>query len=203
MCLHAYRKMAGFSNVRRVRGRQSNHIQSRGFRQPSITTSPYTIKLRSSASNHSLGKAAICKLCSSMRFRSMWFQIRRQAPAWLNGKGSSRRSRPRLVRLFLRIFLVLSIVPLILQILLAYVVGKDTRLLPPALQHAKSLLIVTAHPDDECLFFAPSILGVLESNPGMVGGLLVLSTGESHAFSTLYCVIYHSTNCCRKQLRDR
>jgi N-acetylglucosaminylphosphatidylinositol deacetylase len=78
----------------------------------------------------------------------------------------------------LRIALVILIVPVLLQLLLAYVVGNDARLLPPALHQAKSLLIVTAHPDDECLFFAPSILGVLDKNPNIVGGLLVLSTGK-------------------------
>jgi hypothetical protein len=36
---------------------------------------------------------------------------------------------------------------------------------------------VTAHPDDECLFFAPSILGTLDGNPDIKGALLVMSTG--------------------------
>lgn len=70
------------------------------------------------------------------------------------------------------------IVPLLLQILLASIIGKDPRLFPASLRRAKNLLIVTAHPDDECLFFAPSILGVLEDNPQTTGGLLVMSTGE-------------------------
>ena len=74
---------------------------------------------------------------------------------------------------------MISVAPLILQILLAYVVGSDFRLLPAELQEAKSLLIVTAHPDDECLFFAPSILGVLDRNSDTVGGLVVMSTGQS------------------------
>ena len=89
----------------------------------------------------------------------------------------SRVSR-RTWRLLLRIGLVILIVPLVLQLVIAYLVGNDARLLPPALQGAKNLLIVTAHPDDECLFFAPSILGVLGRNHDMVGGLLVMSTGK-------------------------
>ncbi|KAH8801406.1 putative glycan biosynthesis protein [Xylogone sp. PMI_703] len=65
-------------------------------------------------------------------------------------------------------------------IFLAYLVAKDARLLPPVLRRAKNLLIVTAHPDDECLFFAPSILGVLDGNPETVGSLLVMSTGNNY-----------------------
>ena len=65
--------------------------------------------------------------------------------------------------------------------------AKDARLLPPALRQAKNLLIVTAHPDDECLFFAPSILGVLGRNPDTVGALLVISTGQ---WSLMYQVLF-------------
>ena len=75
--------------------------------------------------------------------------------------------------------LALALLPLFLQWLIAYVLGGDARLLPPELLRSKSLLIVTAHPDDECLFFAPSILGVLDRNHDIKGSLLVLSTGMS------------------------
>jgi N-acetylglucosaminylphosphatidylinositol deacetylase len=101
---------------------------------------------------------------------------------------SEKVTRPRFVdwmrnrairRLFLfRVLPVVVIVPLVLQLLLAGVIGKDPRLFPKSLIKAKNLLIVTAHPDDECLFFSPSILGVLEDNPETTGGLLVMSTGE-------------------------
>src|SRR5450432_224903 len=97
-----------------------------------------------------------------------------------SSRALSRVSR-RTWRILFRALLVILIVPVLLQLLLAYVIGKDARLLPTELQHAKNLLIVTAHPDDECLFFAPSILGVLDRNPNTVGGLLVLSTGISHS----------------------
>ena len=79
--------------------------------------------------------------------------------------------------LLTRVLPIVLIVPLLLQILLADLLGRDPRLFPPALRQAKNLLIVTAHPDDECLFFSPSILGVLSGNPDTTGGLLVLSTG--------------------------
>jgi len=84
----------------------------------------------------------------------------------------------RPARWIIRIALILLVLPLFLQWLVAYVVGSDARLLPSSLQGAKNLLIVTAHPDDECLFFAPSILGVLDRNHGVRGSLLVMSTGE-------------------------
>ncbi|KAK3899522.1 hypothetical protein C8A05DRAFT_46426 [Staphylotrichum tortipilum] len=79
-----------------------------------------------------------------------------------------------------RAALLAVLVPLILQWLVAYLVGSDARILPPQLLSAKNLLIVTAHPDDECLFFAPSILGVLDRNRAATGGLLVMSTGNNY-----------------------
>lgn len=96
----------------------------------------------------------------------------RQLRTWVSSKSSR-----RLIRLLVRLALILSIAPLVLQLLLAYIVPDDIRLLPAALQRSKNLLIVTAHPDDECLFFSPSILAVLGNKRDTVGALLVLSTG--------------------------
>jgi N-acetylglucosaminylphosphatidylinositol deacetylase len=87
------------------------------------------------------------------------------------------RSRGLRRLLLTRVLPIVLIVPLLLQVLLADIIGGDPRLFPPSLRRAKNLLIVTAHPDDECLFFSPSILGVLSGNPDIVGGLIVLSTG--------------------------
>lgn len=81
-------------------------------------------------------------------------------------------------RWIVRVALVALLVPVLLQWIVAYIVGSDARILPPQLLAAKNLLIVTAHPDDECLFFSPSILGVLDRNRDITGGLLVMSTGE-------------------------
>jgi N-acetylglucosaminylphosphatidylinositol deacetylase len=61
---------------------------------------------------------------------------------------------------------------------LAYVVGNRAGLAPLGLHDTKNLLVVTAHPDDECLFFSPSILGILDAFPNLRGGLLSLSTGK-------------------------
>jgi N-acetylglucosaminylphosphatidylinositol deacetylase len=108
----------------------------------------------------------------------MWSLMRGRMSSWIASSVPHRMPR-KVLRLLPRVLLVILIAPLLLQILIAYIIGDDARLLPPALQRAQNLLIVTAHPDDECLFFAPSILGVLDRNPDTVGGLLVLSTGES------------------------
>lgn len=81
-------------------------------------------------------------------------------------------------RWIVRVILIALLVPLVLQWIIAYVVGSDARILPPQLLSAKNLLVVTAHPDDECLFFAPSILGILDRNMAVTGGLLAMSTGE-------------------------
>jgi N-acetylglucosaminylphosphatidylinositol deacetylase len=76
-----------------------------------------------------------------------------------------------------RVTVVALLVPILLQCVIAYLIGSDARILPPQLLAAKNLLVVTAHPDDECLFFAPSILGTLDRNPDIKGALLVMSTG--------------------------
>jgi N-acetylglucosaminylphosphatidylinositol deacetylase len=86
-------------------------------------------------------------------------------------------------RWLLRAAFVAVLVPVLLQWVVAYLVGSDARILPPQLLAAKNLLIVTAHPDDECLFFSPSILGVLDRNRDITGGLLVMSTGKAAAFT--------------------
>lgn len=88
-------------------------------------------------------------------------------------------------RWLFRAALLAVLVPLLLQWVVAYLVGSDARILPPQLLSAQNLLIVTAHPDDECLFFSPSILGVLDRNKAMTGGLLVMSTGNHSAYSLL------------------
>ncbi|GJN69921.1 N-acetylglucosaminyl phosphatidylinositol deacetylase [Purpureocillium lilacinum] len=92
---------------------------------------------------------------------------------WLVATRSRRRA-------LVRVGLVVVLVPLLLQLVLAYLLGGDARLLPPELLRAKNLLLVTAHPDDECLFFAPSVLGVLDRNHAVKGSLLVMSTGNNY-----------------------
>jgi N-acetylglucosaminylphosphatidylinositol deacetylase len=45
------------------------------------------------------------------------------------------------------------------------------------IENTKNFLIVVAHPDDECLFFSPTILGLISR--GKIGHILVLSKGNS------------------------
>ena len=90
-------------------------------------------------------------------------------------------------RIFFRGLAIVILVPLLLQIIVAYWIATDPRILPSTLQEARNVLIVTAHPDDECLFFGPAILGVLETGKkekvgeeAKQGALLVLSTGNNY-----------------------
>ncbi|KAE8395934.1 hypothetical protein ETB97_010228 [Aspergillus alliaceus] len=64
-----------------------------------------------------------------------------------------------------------------LYIVLAYYLANDPRLVPTAFQQARSFLLVTAHPDDETLFFSPSITYGRE-NPDVKRSLLVISSGN-------------------------
>lgn len=88
-------------------------------------------------------------------------------------------------KIFIRFLTIALTVCIVLQVTLSYAIASDPRLFPAALQRSKNLLIVTAHPDDETLFFAPSILSVLD-NTNTAGGLLVLSNGW---FGPCFCVI--------------
>ncbi len=110
--------------------------------------------------------------------------------SWRNHVTSFTKSKAvrRYLNLLLRVLTSLLIISILLQYVLAYIVAKDPRILPPTLRRAKNLLIVTAHPDDECLFFSPAILGVLDGNPDTRGGLIVLSSG---AFSLSILVRRH------------
>ncbi|CAK7233992.1 hypothetical protein SEUCBS140593_008787 [Sporothrix eucalyptigena] len=112
----------------------------------------------------------ITRLLAAVRRAPLRFSISLSRRAW---------------RLLFQIALVALLFPPILQWTIAYLVGGDVRLLPQELQGAKNLLVVTAHPDDECLFFAPSILGVLDRNRGVHGSLLSMSTGNNYGIGDL------------------
>lgn len=74
--------------------------------------------------------------------------------------------------------LILLSASIFLYLLLAYYLAGDPRLVPHTIQQARNVLLVTAHPDDETLFFSPTILHGRD-NPDVTRSLLVLSTGES------------------------
>ncbi|KAI9680379.1 MAG: hypothetical protein M1829_001265 [Trizodia sp. TS-e1964] len=89
-----------------------------------------------------------------------------------------RPPRPRAVLRF--VFLVFGVLPVLLFLLLAYPLAHSPHLVPAPIQSAKNLLLVTAHPDDECLFFGPSVLSILARNANTTGGLLVFSAGNNY-----------------------
>ena len=49
---------------------------------------------------------------------------------------------------------------------------------PAPVAAARRALLVTAHPDDECMFFGPTLVGLLR-DPACTVYLLCLSTGQS------------------------
>ncbi|GAA6024492.1 hypothetical protein JCM10207_004513 [Rhodosporidiobolus poonsookiae] len=86
-----------------------------------------------------------------------------------------RRHARRATALFLRGFLLLFVVSLVL------VAGRSflpSSLVDKELSAAKSVLWIIAHPDDESFFFAPTILGLLSNPAQPAGGLLCLSIGN-------------------------
>ncbi|PYH42910.1 PIG-L family deacetylase [Aspergillus saccharolyticus JOP 1030-1] len=65
----------------------------------------------------------------------------------------------------------------VLYVVLAYPLASDPRLVPAPLQRARHILLVTAHPDDETLFFSPTIL-YHRQHPEVTRALLALSSGN-------------------------
>lgn len=73
---------------------------------------------------------------------------------------------------------------LFLYLMLAYRVADDPRLVPESFRHARRPILITAHPDDETLFFSPSIL-YHRHEPHVTRSLLVISSGEWISCRTL------------------
>ena len=55
--------------------------------------------------------------------------------------------------------------------------------LPDGIEQSKKFLLFVAHPDDECLFFSPTILGLIARNK--LGHIVVISTGNSQGLGPL------------------
>ncbi|KAL8290567.1 hypothetical protein RQP46_002825 [Phenoliferia psychrophenolica] len=89
-----------------------------------------------------------------------------------------RTSRRGLRRSATRALLGALVLPLLVY---AYIVATwdrlNSSLVDPLLVGARSILWVTAHPDDESFFFAPTILNLLAERP-VDGHLLCLSIGD-------------------------
>ncbi|OQD64448.1 hypothetical protein PENPOL_c007G04378 [Penicillium polonicum] len=66
---------------------------------------------------------------------------------------------------------------LLLYFMLAYYLADDPRLVPDTFRQARRPILVTAHPDDETLFFSPSIL-YHRHDPHVTRSLLVISSGN-------------------------
>ncbi|RAL14188.1 PIG-L family deacetylase [Aspergillus homomorphus CBS 101889] len=92
--------------------------------------------------------------------------------------------RGPLPRLVASVIVALVSAALGLYLLLAYPLADDPRLVPHNLQRARHVLLVTAHPDDETLFFSPTILYHRRA-PDVTRALLVLSSGNYNGLGDL------------------
>ncbi|KAL1970285.1 hypothetical protein VTN77DRAFT_5445 [Rasamsonia byssochlamydoides] len=88
-----------------------------------------------------------------------------------------RRASRKKSSIALALVVIFFLIPLVLYFLLAYTLAGDPRLVPHAIRNARNVLLITAHPDDECLFFSPSILHAW-GNPHVNRAILVLSSGN-------------------------
>ncbi|KAH9810675.1 putative deacetylase LmbE-like domain-containing protein [Melampsora americana] len=64
------------------------------------------------------------------------------------------------------------------------ILSDHSSLFPISLRNSKSTLIIVAHPDDECLFFGPSIISILKKTKTH-GALLVLSSGNHYGLGEI------------------
>lgn len=79
---------------------------------------------------------------------------------------------------FFYILRYVILIPLIIYLLIILTPIKSIQaFIPMDIENSKNFLIVVAHPDDECLFFSPTILNLISR--GKSGHILVLSTGNS------------------------
>lgn len=94
-------------------------------------------------------------------------------------KLSIRSSRHRFpIFRFLAILFVVW--PTLLYLFLAYVVPGSPALVPASLLASKKPLLVTAHPDDESLFFGPTLLNLIKYGNPKELRILVFSAGNNY-----------------------
>ncbi|KEY79032.1 glycan biosynthesis protein PigL [Aspergillus fumigatus] len=96
---------------------------------------------------------------------------------WIAQRLGRQGQRRKVARIASSLFFIVALTALCLYILLAYFLANDPRLVPVAFQTARSILLVTAHPDDETLFFSPSIT-YRRDDPHVQRALLVISSGN-------------------------
>jgi len=99
---------------------------------------------------------------------------------------SRRTCRSNFPRLYARRILILRLVLAyfllflpIVWLVLSTSLNSSGSTLPSQLDAAERVLVVVAHPDDESLFFSPTILHLTSRPAPKKTGLLVLSQGES------------------------
>jgi N-acetylglucosaminylphosphatidylinositol deacetylase len=82
------------------------------------------------------------------------------------------------------IFRLIILVPLSIYLLIILTpIGNIKSFIPIAIEKSDNFLIVVAHPDDECLFFSPTIIGLLSRRKK--GHILVFSTGNSNGLGPI------------------
>ncbi|CAF2967175.1 unnamed protein product [Rotaria sp. Silwood2] len=92
----------------------------------------------------------------------------------------------RLIRRISYSFIIRSIllIPLFIYLLLILTPIKNIRsFIPEEIKKTKNFLIFVAHPDDECLFFSPTILSLISNDKK--GHIVVISTGNSNGLGPI------------------
>ncbi|CAH7683162.1 putative deacetylase LmbE-like domain-containing protein [Phakopsora pachyrhizi] len=77
------------------------------------------------------------------------------------------------------LILLVAVWPFLSWAIIYVLFSEHSALFPKTLRDSRSTLFVVAHPDDECLFFAPSILSTVRRAKSH-GALLVLSSGNHY-----------------------
>ncbi|UJR07530.1 hypothetical protein I4U23_011818 [Adineta vaga] len=79
---------------------------------------------------------------------------------------------------YLIILRYMILIPLVMYLLIILTPIKHLQsFVPMEMKTSKNFLLVVAHPDDECLFFSPTIVGLVSR--GKIGHILVFSKGNS------------------------
>ncbi|CAF4485376.1 unnamed protein product [Rotaria socialis] len=92
----------------------------------------------------------------------------------------------RLIRRISLCFIIRCVlfIPLVIYFLIVLTPIKNLQsFIPIEIKQTKNFLIVVAHPDDECLFFSPTILRLISDQK--LGHILVLSTGNSNGLGPI------------------
>lgn len=90
------------------------------------------------------------------------------------------RSNRRQLVLLRLVFLSVTVFPALLYLFLAYLVPTSPALIPVSILLSRRPLLVVAHPDDEALFFGPTILGLTQLGEPKELRILVLSSGNNY-----------------------